>query len=46
MMAATAIGQGIEGPLWAFQHVAAEPFPCRLTPQELVELLKMPTCSG
>jgi len=25
---------------------AAEPFPCRLTTQELVELLKMPTCFG
>src|SRR5262249_22799688 len=25
---------------------AGEPFPCRLTTQELVELLKMPTCGG
>ena len=25
---------------------AAEPFPCRLTTQELVDLLKMPTCFG
>jgi len=25
---------------------AAEPFPCRLTTQDLVELLKMPTCFG
>jgi hypothetical protein len=24
----------------------AEPFPCRLTTQELVDLLKMPTCFG
>jgi hypothetical protein len=27
-------------------YLAAEPFPCRLTTQELVELLKMPTCFG
>jgi len=26
--------------------VAAEPWPCRLTTQDLVELLKMPTCFG
>ena len=26
--------------------IAAHPFPCRLTTQELVELLKMPTCFG
>jgi hypothetical protein len=26
--------------------LAAEPFPCRLTTQELVDLLKMPTCFG
>ena len=26
--------------------VAAGPLPCRLTTQELVELLKMPTCVG
>jgi hypothetical protein len=25
---------------------AAEPFPCRLTTQQLIELLKMPTCFG
>lgn len=25
---------------------ATEPYPCRLTTQELVELLKMPTCFG
>ena len=46
MMAAATIGQGIEGPLCAFPRIAAEPFPCRLTTQELVELLKMPTCLG
>jgi hypothetical protein len=33
------------GPL-AASLIAAEPFPCRLTTQELVELLKMPTCIG
>ena len=27
-------------------RISAEPFPCRLTTQELVELLKMPTCFG
>jgi hypothetical protein len=29
-----------------FLPAAAEPLPCRLTDQELVELLKMPTCFG
>ncbi len=33
------------GPIIA-QRVAAEPVPCPLTTQELVELLKMPTCFG
>ena len=26
--------------------LAAEPYPCRLTTQELVDLLKMPACAG
>jgi hypothetical protein len=26
--------------------IAVQPYPCRLTTQELVELLKMPTCLG
>jgi hypothetical protein len=30
---------------WA-AALAAEPFPCRLATQELVDLLKMPTCFG
>jgi hypothetical protein len=30
----------------AFIPSAVEPLPCRLTTQELVELLKMPTCFG
>jgi hypothetical protein len=32
--------------LEAMVRVSIEPFPCRLTTQELVELLKMPTCLG
>ncbi|HKI34440.1 MAG TPA: hypothetical protein VKA46_21475 [Gemmataceae bacterium] len=28
----------------AFLRTASEPLPCRLTTQDLVELLKMPTC--
>jgi predicted Ser/Thr protein kinase len=39
-------GPGIEGMLEAAARLAAEPSPCRLTTQELVELLKMPTCFG
>ena len=39
-------GPGPEGMMEAAVRVAAEPFPCRLTTQELVELLKMPTCFG
>jgi len=39
-------GSGLEGMLEAAAHTMAEPFPCRLTTQELVELLKMPTCFG
>jgi serine/threonine protein kinase len=38
-------GSGIEGAVQA-ARISAEPFPCRLTTQELVELLKMPTCFG
>jgi hypothetical protein len=44
-MAASA-GPGLEGMLEAAARLSAEPFPCRLTTQELVELLKMPTCFG
>ena len=39
-------GPGPEGVLEATMRISAEPFPCRLTTQELVELLKMPTCYG
>ena len=39
-------GPGPEGMLEAAMRVSADPFPCRLTTQELVELLKMPTCFG
>jgi hypothetical protein len=39
-------GPGVEGALEAAMRISAEPFPCRLTTQELVELLKMPTCFG
>jgi hypothetical protein len=39
-------GPGPQGMLEAAMSIAAEPFPCRLTTQELVELLKMPTCYG
>ncbi len=43
---AIALGQAISGQFpWAGE-AAAQPFPCRLTTQELVELLKMPTCFG
>jgi hypothetical protein len=41
---AAAAGPGLKGILEAAARVSAEPFPCRLTTQELVELLKMPTC--
>jgi len=37
---------GLEGMLESAARVSAEPFPCRLTTQELVDLLKMPTCVG
>jgi hypothetical protein len=39
-------GPGLEGMLEAWVRISAQPFPCRLTTQELVELLKMPTCFG
>jgi hypothetical protein len=39
-------GPGFEGTLEAAARVFAETFPCRLTTQELVDLLKMPTCFG
>jgi predicted Ser/Thr protein kinase len=29
-----------------FENALSKPLPCRLTPHELVELLKMPTCNG
>jgi hypothetical protein len=37
---------GLKGTLDSAVSYSAEPFPCRLTTQELVELLKMPTCFG
>jgi len=40
------IGQGTSGQFAWAGALAAEPFPCRLTTQELVDLLKMPTCFG
>ena len=39
------IGLGM-GALPAAMALEAEPWPCRLTTQELVDLLKMPTCFG
>jgi len=38
------IGQAASGQFAWAGALAAKPFPCRLTTQELVELLKMPTC--
>jgi hypothetical protein len=40
------IGQALSGQFSGAGALAAEPFPCRLTTQEMVELLKMPTCFG
>ena len=40
------IGQAASGQFAWAGALAAKPFPCRLTTQELVELLKMPTCFG
>ncbi len=39
-------GAGIEGSLAVAARIWTEPLPCRLTTQELVDLLKMPTCIG
>ena len=46
--AAAAIGLPGQGPalILAVLPAAAEPLPCRLVAQDLVELLKMPTCVG
>jgi hypothetical protein len=43
-----AVGTAIRGPLASLPLLpaAGEPLPCRLATQELVELLKMPTCFG
>ena len=35
-----------KGTLEAAARISAEPYPCRLTTQDLVDLLKMPTCIG
>jgi hypothetical protein len=40
------IGQAASAQFTWVGALAAEPFPCRLTTQELVDLLKMPTCFG
>jgi hypothetical protein len=40
------VGLGLPGPFAWARGLASEPFPCRLTTRELVELLKMPTCFG
>jgi hypothetical protein len=49
-MAVSALGlaAGADHPFSAIGLLipAAEPFPCRLSTQQLVELLKMPTCGG
>ncbi len=45
---AAAIGMAAHGPAWSLPllPVAAEPLPYRFSTQDLVELLKMPTCIG
>lgn len=43
---AAILQSGPGGTLAATIREATEPYPCRLTSQELVELLKMPTCFG
>jgi serine/threonine protein kinase len=45
---ATAIGLAVPVPLAAFPLLAAasKPLPCRLSTQDLVDLLRMPTCFG
>src|SRR5207249_1082806 len=44
--AAAAVGLAVHGPFAALAPLpsASEPLPCRLSTQDLVELLKMPTC--
>ena len=44
--AATTFCLGPGASLAALTREVTEPYPCRLTDQELVELLKMPTCFG
>ncbi len=44
--ASLTIGQAASGQFPLAGLLDAEPFPCALTSQELVELLKMPTCFG
>ncbi len=43
---AKSAGPGVEARLVTAAHVFAEPFPCRLTTQELVDLLKCPPASA
>jgi hypothetical protein len=45
---AAAVGTSAQGPAPGLPMLAAagEPLPCRLSTQDLVELLKMPTCVG
>jgi tRNA A-37 threonylcarbamoyl transferase component Bud32 len=45
-LVAMTIGQAVSGQFAWAGALAAEPFPCRLTTQELVDLLEMPTCFG
>ncbi len=47
-VSSTTVVNALSSPLLPrpFLPAAAEPLPCRLTTQELVELLKMPTCFG
>jgi hypothetical protein len=46
--AATIVGLANTSPLHALRELAlaVEPMPCRLSTEDLVELLKMPTCYG
>jgi hypothetical protein len=46
--AAAAVGLAAQGPFVALAslHTAGKPLPCRLSTQDLVDLLKMPTCFG
>jgi hypothetical protein len=46
LMTAATIEQPMTGPTPASPSLVAEPSPCRFTAQELLELLKMPTCFG